>query len=57
MQASDETLVKPFWAKLRLKHHLKPAKSFNCVGWHNPTEEKYQEKKAAYETRQANTAA
>lgn len=25
----------------------------NCVGWHNLTEEQYQEKKAAYEAKQA----
>lgn len=24
-----------------------------CIGWHNLTEEQYQEKKAAYEARQA----
>ena len=24
-----------------------------CVGWHNITEEQYQEKKAAYEAKQA----
>ena len=27
--------------------------SGNCVGWHNLTEEKYLEKKAAYEAKQA----
>ena len=25
----------------------------NCIGWHALSEEEYQEKKAAYETRQA----
>ena len=25
----------------------------NCVGWHNLSEEQYQEKKAAYEAKQA----
>jgi len=29
----------------------------NCVGWHSLTEEQYQEKKAAYEKRQAEKAA
>jgi hypothetical protein len=28
----------------------------NCVGWHNLTEEKYEEKKAAYEARKAEKA-
>ena len=29
----------------------------NCVGWHNLTEDKYLEKKAAYEARKAEKAA
>ena len=29
----------------------------NCVGWHNLTEDKYLEKKAAYEARKAENAA
>jgi len=28
----------------------------NCVGWHNLTEDKYLEKKAAYEARKAEKA-
>jgi len=29
----------------------------NCVGWHNLTEDKYLEKKAAYEARKAEKTA